>query len=192
MKKYLIGAVITLLLLLGISLSALNNSQKERQRMAANQRGLLEDISYYRTKDSLSSASVERLELTKKEFENYRQKLEKEIEQMGVRIRRLQSTTTTVTETRVEVKTVVRDSIVRGDTVRCVTFQDPWTLLDGCVFGNEFQGLIQTKDTLVQVVHRVPKEFWFIKYGTKAIRQEITSKNPYSEIVYSEYIEIKR
>lgn len=46
-------------------------------------------------------------------------------------------------------------------------------------------------DTLDQAVHRVPHRFWFIKWGTKAIRQDIVCRNPYSQITYSEYIELK-
>ncbi len=50
---------------------------------------------------------------------------------------------------------------------------------------------VQSVDTLIQVVHRVTRQFWFIKWGTKAIRQDIVSKNPHSQIVYTEYIELK-
>ncbi|MFR4044610.1 MAG: DUF6549 family protein [Odoribacter splanchnicus] len=41
-------------------------------------------------------------------------------------------------------------------------------------------------------MHRVPRRLWFIRWGTKAIRQEIISRNPYSRIAYTEYIELKK
>ena len=47
-------------------------------------------------------------------------------------------------------------------------------------------------DTLQQIVHRVPRRFLFIRWGTKAIRQEVVSSNPHTNIVYTEYIELKR
>ena len=34
--------------------------------------------------------------------------------------------------------------------------------------------------------------FWFICWGTKAVRQEVTTRNPYSRIIYTEYLELKR
>lgn len=51
---------------------------------------------------------------------------------------------------------------------------------------------IVSVDTLRQVLHRVPRRFLFIRYGTKAIRQEIVSSNPHSRIVYAEYIQVRR
>lgn len=50
---------------------------------------------------------------------------------------------------------------------------------------------INTYDTLVQIVHRVPRRFLCFRFGTKAIRQEIVSRNPYAKIVYAEYVELK-
>ena len=46
--------------------------------------------------------------------------------------------------------------------------------------------------SLFQVVHRVPKQWLFFRWGTKAIRQEVVSSNPHTKIVYSEYIELKK
>ena len=46
-------------------------------------------------------------------------------------------------------------------------------------------------DTIKQIVHRVPKKFLFIKYGTKGIKQEVVSKNPHTKIVFTEYRELK-
>ena len=48
------------------------------------------------------------------------------------------------------------------------------------------------RQSLHQVVHRVPRKFIFIPYGTKAIRQEVWLSNPNTELVYTEYIELSR
>ena len=47
---------------------------------------------------------------------------------------------------------------------------------------------VESVDTLRQVVHRVPRRFLFIRFGTKAVRQEIVSSNPHTRIVYAEYV----
>ena len=63
--------------------------------------------------------------------------------------------------------------------------------MNGVLDGDTFSAKIESVDTLQQVVHRIPKKFLFIKWGTKAIRQEVVSSNPHSKIVYTEYIELK-
>ena len=45
---------------------------------------------------------------------------------------------------------------------------------------------------LRQVVHRIPRRFLFIRWGTKALRQEIVSSNPHTRIVYSDYVKFER
>ena len=42
------------------------------------------------------------------------------------------------------------------------------------------------------IVHLDPRPIWFFRRGNKAIRQEVTTRNPYSRITYTEYIELKR
>jgi hypothetical protein len=51
---------------------------------------------------------------------------------------------------------------------------------------------IEQRDTIYQVVHRVPRRFLFFRFGTKAIRQDVWTSNPNSEIVYTEYIELEK
>ena len=56
-------------------------------------------------------------------------------------------------------------------------------------YPGRFGGLpVESVDTLRQVVHRVPRRFLFIRFGTKAVRQEIVSSNPHTRIVYAEYV----
>ncbi len=171
---------------------------RERRRLEDNQRVLLSDVRHYRTRDSLSAAGVERLTLSNREFRNYAGELEKAVADLQLKVRRLQSVSRTVVETRypLEVRLrdtiIVRDTLTLADTVRRLYYEDAWLTLDGTLGGDVFRGNIQSRDTLIQVVHRIPRRFWFIRWGTKAIRQEVLSRNPYSQISYTEYIELKR
>ena len=99
--------------------------------------------------------------------------------------------------TAVEVQTIVKDSIIYRDTsylkVQAIRWKDPWINVDGLIMPDKKLDLrIQSVDTLFQVVHRVPKQWLFFRWGTKAIRQEVVSSNPHTKIVYSEYIELKK
>lgn len=169
----------------------------ERLRLEDNQHVLLTDVEYYRTRDSLSAAGVERLTLTSREFRAYAKELEQTVESLNLKVRRLQSASRTVLATERLLETPVRDSVVirdslRTDTVRLVSFADPWLTFEGRLSEGRFAGRIESRDTLVQIVHRIPRKFWFIRWGTRALRQEVTARNPYSRIVYTEYIELKR
>ncbi|MCL2041942.1 MAG: hypothetical protein FWG84_07905 [Bacteroidales bacterium] len=99
-------------------------------------------------------------------------------------------------ETNFKFVTVWRDSICyldgRVDTIRCMSYSDVWLDFDGCEVDGSVEAAIISRDTLVQFVHRVPRRFLGIPFGTKAIRQEVVTKNPYTEIMYTEFISLKR
>lgn len=194
MRKLLIYINMALLVAV-VSLSYwLGNVRTEKKRLANNQEALLTDVEYYKTESGKNAASVLKLELSKSELERHCQDLTKTVEDLNIKISRIQSASTTVTKTEVEIQTVVRDSIVYRDlpiSIKVINWRDPWIKLNGVLDGDTFSAKIESVDTLQQVVHRIPKKFLFIKWGTKAIRQEVVSSNPHSKIVYTEYIELK-
>lgn len=190
----LILFIIVLFAVIAVLMAMLRQSKNEVTRLSANQRTLLSDAEFYRTKDSLSAASVERLQLTNREFERYCADLKLRVGELGIKVKRLQSVASTGIEAKYNVITSVKDStIFRDSTVilKCLEINTPYLAVSGCAENNTFTGFIVSRDTLDQIVHRVPHQFWFIKWGTKAIRQEVISRNPYSHITYSEYIELR-
>lgn len=197
MNKYLCIACVILAVACASLWGANSNLRQEKERLTGNQEALMEEVQYYQDEAGRNAASVQRLELSKAELEAYNGELTQRIEDLNIKLKRVQAATTTATQTKVEIKTVIRDSIIYVDSSRIATlpaikWQDPWVKVDGIIMPDSTVDLsIQSVDTLYQVVHRVPKKFWFIRYGTKAIRQEITSSNPHTKIVYSEYIELK-
>lgn len=206
MRKYVIIAFAVLLAATAFLSYRVRTLQSERDRLQNNQTALLDDVAYYKTESGKYAASVQSLELSKSELQEHCNELVKTVEDLNIKIKRIQSVSQTATKTEVPIKTEVRDSIVYRnpdslsvdparpiiDTLKRITFKDPWVELDGTINKNIFTGKIQTVDTLIQVIHRVPHQWWFFKWGTKAIKQEIRSSNPYTKIVYTEYIELKR
>lgn len=197
MNKYLCIACVILAVACASLWGVNSNLRQEKERLTGNQEALMEEVQYYQDEAGRNAASVQRLELSKAELEAYNGELTQRIEDLNIKLKRVQAATTTATQTKVEIKTAIRDSIIYVDSSRIATlpaikWQDPWVKVDGIIMPDSTVDLsIQSVDTLYQVVHRVPKKFWFIRYGTKAIRQEITSSNPHTKIVYSEYIELK-
>jgi hypothetical protein len=169
---------------------------KENTRLESNQNTLLSDIDRYQTRDGINVASIERLQLTKKELEKNKKELIEIIKGLNIKVKRLVSLTETTTNTEYDVITPVSDTVIilKTDTIelKCIDYKNIWLTLNGCFDDKEFKGEIASRDSIVQVVHRVPKMFWFIKYGTKGIRQEVFSKNPHTTIIYNEYIELTK
>ena len=187
----LLGLVIVSGVFSGYIYNRNKKAKKEVVRLGYNQRSLLSEMDLYRTKDSLSAASVERLQLTNREFERYCSELKLQVEELGIRVKRLQSVSQTGVNTSYPVYIPIRDSIRDRDTLCCIDYRSPYLEISGCSDRGSFSGRIVSRDTLIQVVHRIPHRFWFVRWGTKAIRQEVVCKNPYTNISYTEYIELK-
>jgi hypothetical protein len=201
MKKYIILFSLITLLIVGLiaSMHTIAYLRTENSRLTGNQNALLSDIRFYQTKDSLSAASVERLQFTKSELERYNSDLVQTVEDLNIKVKRLQSVSQTATKTTYNIETVFKDTIIVNykdstvvlDTLRCVNYKDAYLTFEACEQNDTLNTFIESRDTLITIVHRVPKRFWFIRFGTKAIRQEVLSKNPHSKISYTEYIELK-
>lgn len=200
MKRIMVRAVLIIIVIAAFIVlwEMYRSSRREYTRLKDNQRTLFTDVEIYRTRDSLSAAGVERLTLTNREFKRYASRLEKTVKTLDLKVRRLQSVAQVAVSTLYPVTARLSDSVVSPDppeipeTVRRLYYRDRWLTIDGTVRGSEFLGTIESRDTLVQVIHRVPRRFWFVRWGTKAVRQEVTTRNPYSRITYTEYIELKR
>jgi hypothetical protein len=196
MTKYLIGIIIVLTLGLATMTKCNSDNVKEKDRFKDNQTALLQDVKHYRTKDSLSAASVQKLTLEKRELKENKKELVKTLDNLKIKLKRVLAVSTTSTETTAKIKTIVRDSLVyrdgRTDTLHCIDFENKWTTLIGCELNKEFTGINKSRDSIVQVLHRIPRQFLFIKWGTKAVRQDVVSKNPNSTITFTEYIELKK
>ena len=195
MKRINLYIILGLVLALTAFVWAARYYRQENRRLSANQTALIEKATYYETQAGLSAASVQQLTFTVSEFKKFNADLVEEAAALNLKVRRLESAARTGTETIYNIVSEWRDSVVyldgRVDTVRCLTYHDTWLSFDACEFGDTVRADIRSTDTLIQFVHRVPRKFLFIKFGTKAIRQEITSKNPHTNIIYTEYIKLK-
>lgn len=195
MKKRLLTVIGVLVLFLIASVVALRKARAEKERLEANQTALLSQVEYYTTKNGKSAADVRKLTLTVDELKQYNATLKKTADDLGIKLKRVQSASTTGVRTEVKFITQVRDSIVYRDSiivpVKAFTWRDPWTDVQGVIERDSVDLSVSSVDTLTTIVHKIPHKFWFIKWGCKAIKQTVVSSNPHTKITYTEYIEVK-
>jgi len=196
MNKYLIIACVILAAMCAVLYGINDGLRSEKKRLTGNQQALMDEVEFYQSEAGKSAASVQRLELSYKELSDNYDLVCKTADDLRVKLKRIQATSTTETKTEIQIQTIVKDSIVFRDgaldSIKAIRWSDPWVTVQGEIDNRNLSLNVSSADTLVQIVHRVPKRFLFFRWGTKAIRQEITSKNPHTQIVYSEYIELKK
>lgn len=189
-------AVLALAVFSGVQQYRLGVVKEEKDRLAGNQAALLSKVAYFRTADSLSAANVERLVLTRDELKQANSGLVGTIEEMGIKLKRVEAAIIAGTKTDYQFQAPVRDSIVyrdrMPDSLKCVEYRNRYLSFVGCINAwGMFAGNIASYDTLVPIIERVPKKWWFIRYGTKGVRLQVVSKNPYAKITCAEYYELK-
>lgn len=197
MRKYLFiyAVVVTALLVYGY-----RHYSTENRRLTQNQQALATNIEHYRTKLGHEAASTQVLRLRCGEFEELRAEEAEYIRSLEIKLRRAEAAAKTATLTSLEVRAPLRDTVivkvrdtfVVHDTLRMFRWHDTWVSIEGLIGANSASCRIESCDTLRQIVHRIPHRFLFIRWGTKALRQEITSANPHTRIVYSEYVRLER
>ena len=203
MKKYLILAAIILAVAaaLWVQHAKIKRLTDERDKYRSNTETLLQDVERYQTKDSLNAVTVGVLELKLSEFEKYRADDAALIKSLQAKNRDLQAVTTAQLETINQLRGTVRDSIVYlpGDTVttvlRCVDIADPWFELHGCATpAGEFTGTFINRDSLLIAATVQYKRFLGFLWKTRKVKNrkiDAVSKNPNTEILGVEYIEIE-
>lgn len=173
----------------------------ERDKYRSNTEALLADVERYQTKDSLNAVTVGVLQLKLSEFEKYRADDAALIKTLQTKNRDLQAVTTAQLQTINELRGTVRDSIVYlpGDTVmtvlRCVDITDPWFELHGCATpAGDFTGTFVNRDSLLIAATVKYKRFLGFLWKTHKVKNrkiDAVSKNPNTEILGVEYIEIE-
>ncbi len=191
MRRY--AVIVVLVICLCAVVMYFREVVKENLRLERNQVALLSDsLSHYRTKTGELVSSVEQLEMTIGELKRHRSELVGQLKSMKVRLRDVQSLSTTAIENRVEVFVPIRDTVYidTGKVVKAQSFHwsDAWTSIQGVIQNDSVRVKYHSRDTLLQVVRVVPKRFLFFRWGVKEMRQDVKVSNPNTSVVYNEGI----
>lgn len=205
MKKYIIIAAIALavaaVVTIWVQRSQIKQLTGERDKYRTNTETLLQDVSRYKTKDSLNAAKVGVLELSIQDYERFMKEDADLINKLKRKNEELQSFSKIQAETIIKIRAQVKDSLIYipGDTayqlIPCVSFRDSWTNIEACVYNDTLIGDIQIRDSLILYETIIYKRFLGFLWKTKKIKERsfnIVSKNPYTEIKGVEVVSIRK
>ena len=184
--------------------SKLSKLKEQCSMLERNQQSLLEQCDTLTLANGKNIARVMELELTNEELcklvgENYQQ-----ISELGIKNKYLQHVISTGSHTELKVDTIVKDSIIfvpvidstgityKQDTMQVWNWQDDWVKAHGTIYNNKVEAEFESTDSLLIVAYRVPKRWWFIKYGTKYVEMEVVSSNPHTKLQYAKSIKLRK
>ena len=175
--------------------AAVRRLTTEKERLQLNQQALLSRIERYRTDSGRSAIACQRLTLHHEELRAAKAELAAEVKALRIRLSRVESIAKTASRSELRFVAPLTDTMLVGMADSCpqrlLTWRDAWTEVRGCIRRDSAEVSILSRDTLVQIVHRVPHRWWFFRWGTRAIRQEVVSRNPHTQLVYTEYLRLE-
>lgn len=116
MKRFLLIALLIAGGLLWVQSARLRSEKRERRRLESNQTALMSDVEIYRTKAGKAAASNMVLNLRVSELERLRAADAESIRDLGIKLRRVESTAKTATATVVELQAKLRDTAIVRET----------------------------------------------------------------------------
>lgn len=201
MRKFLFTFAVVAVAIIAIMGWRIHSLTAESQRNASNTNALLEEVKHYRTSDSLNAVKASILTLKMAELEKHRANDLKTIETLKIKRNELEQYTALQTRTIAELQGKARDTIIIRDSVivehlTCIDIADAWIDLHGCIDPDDnFSGTLEVRDSLLVVETVQRKRFLGFLWRTKAIKShkvDVVSKNPHTEIVGVESIQIER
>lgn len=183
----IIAIIVALVGLIGGS-AYMDHLIKENKRLDRNQEILLEE----------HESETRSLELGKSDLKR-RLKAQKStysaiVDSMDLKIKQLESITSSSSKTEIEFETVLKDTIIRKtdtvtkrDTVIKYEFFEwedyPWVKVDGMIYKDTMQCLIQAQDT-IHVANYWKRDGWFIfkLFHKKEPHSDVSNVNPYIDI----------
>lgn len=203
-KAYIITAGI-LIILIGV-IFALSNQLKritaDRDVQQKNVKTLFASVESYKVQDSLQAATIGDLQLTLKQYKQYRAEDASLINSLKLNIKRMQKVITTSTESYYQHTAVLRDSVKMLATkipdsvkvpiiIRTADFADAWHSLNIVIEGDSLNYRLRTKESLIITNHVVPKKFLWFRFGCKEVRTDVVSRSPYTESINVESVTIR-
>lgn len=208
MAKILAIMTSLLIVVIALLLMAIGGLREENARLKNNQdvllaenRTITAESQRYKVCDSLNAIRASRLELTLKEYKNYRSDDLRLIKQLKTKRANLEKIITSKSETIMALSVPLIDS-VKVDTVsgndsliKCFSYTSEWTDIKGCAdLEKDTVSLqINNRESLKVVESVTYKRFLGFLWKTSKVKSrqvDVVSENPNTKITNCEYVSI--
>ena len=197
LKSPVVQRLIGLLVVLGAITLLWKSNQRlhaDNKRLSSNIKTLGAELSMVKTKSGQLAAQSDLLVLQTRELKKLFPKEVKQIENLGVKVNKTTQYSTTVVETKTNVLTTLRDSLILDTIqVRVFDYQDQWYQIKGVIEKDTQRLVIKSMDTLTQVLfygERQKPWLWF--FSPRKLQQRVSVSNPNATIKYSQTIQIQK
>ncbi len=166
----------------------------DNKRLSANVKALGAELVLVKTKSGKLAAQTDLLVLQTSELKKLFPREVKQIEALEVGVSKATQVSTTVMETKTNVITTLRDSLIH-DTIKVSLFdyQDQWYTIKSVQENNTQRLWITSTDTLTQVLYRGERlRPWLWFFSPRTIQQRVGLSNPNATIKYSQTIQIQK
>lgn len=200
MKKYISIIFAIALISMGIAciISRLNASRARYMQYKQNQKTLLDSLEYYKTLDSLNTVRIGSLTLSLEDYKKYRAE-DYNIVNSAAKHEKLSSINAVSSETSNSIITSLRDTVrdtIYADTIKAFSYKSKYTDVNGLIFSDSIKIDIRNREELIVVQSIEKKKFLGIRlpiwlFGQKRVNVRVVSKNPNTQIINSEFVNIK-
>lgn len=196
-KSYCLAVIIGVLCgMIFFQYNALKQAKEERDIYKNNTYGLLAQIDTLHNDSAIQAYQVQTLGLNVEEYKRYRADDLNTINALKLKLKNVSAVSKQEMEVQAAINVPIKtDTIIQNDTiypVKTVRLHNDHISFDGNIRGDSLTADINVPVTLTQIIHKVPKhKFLWWSWGCKAVKQVIVTDNPYLNIKYSEYIELK-
>ena len=198
MKKILVLIAVLCIIALCLQRRQLGELRHQRERYRQNADVALTEARRYRSKDSLNVVRINALRLSLDELERYRAGDAQTIAHLQMKGRDVKGIESHATGTKYSVRTLVRDTIIKRDTIavqaHCVDYHDAWLDFSGCLELDTFRGDISIRDTIYIIESVKRKRFLGFLWKTKRVKErawDCFCRNPHTEIATSRHVLIE-
>lgn len=192
MNKYIIPLIA--LTVIGITEYKLFTLSSENAILKISQKALLDSANHYKVLDNLNAIKIASLSLSLNDYKKYRAEDYEVIKEL-TKHEKLSSAQSIQPKTTQVITTTVRDTIY-CDTVKAFNYKSKYTDVDGLIWSDSVQLIIANREELIITQSLEKKKFLGIRlpiwlFGSKCSNIRVVSKNPNTQIINSEFVNIK-
>lgn len=193
---WLLVALVSMGAVIGWQYQHIGQITNERNQYQQNTYSLLSDIEELRADSNLQAHQVQTLALSLEEYKKYRMEDAQTITDLQLKLKQVSAVAKQELEINVPISTPIKDSIVVANdtlnTIQTISYNNQYVSFNGNIQHDSLTAQFHVPVTISQILYKIPKhKFLWWSWGCKAVNQVITTNNPYVQLNYSEYIEIK-